>query len=91
VQKVQQVKKDLKYKEQLEKVMLDHLKAMGYPKSLLNEQIMEELPQLWNKLQESGLLKEGMTYEGFYEEAHTAYQMSQFQNFFDALRGKYKR
>ena len=55
-------------KEKIRKSMHDHLVSKGYP-DMNNDQILAELPALWNKLSAEGLLeepiKQGMTYQHF--------------------------
>lgn len=55
-------------KEQIRKSMNDHLVSKGYP-DITNDQILQELPAMWNKLSAEGLLaepiKQGMTYQHF--------------------------
>lgn len=55
-------------KEKIKKSMNDHLVSKGYP-DITNDQIVQELPALWQKLAAEGLLeeplKQGMTYQHF--------------------------
>lgn len=56
-------------KAQIRKVMIDHLKAKGYP-NMTSKEIMGELKPMWNKLGALGLLHPGWKYGEFVEIAH---------------------
>lgn len=42
-------------KDQCQKIMLEHLTACGFP-NLSRQEILKELPALWEKLKAAGLL-----------------------------------
>lgn len=55
--------------ESIKKSMLDHLRSKGWPDLMTNDQIIQEIPSLWQKLSSEGLLvepiKQGLTYQHF--------------------------
>ncbi len=56
-------------KEQIKKVMIDHLKeTIHYPKCN-DEQILQELKPMWVKLEEAGLIQPGMNFNEFQHQA----------------------
>lgn len=79
-------------KEKITQSMLAYLSTRGYPNLDIN-QILAELPNLWNKLSSEGLLdehvKKGLTYQAFCDiarqKAVEALMMQDFQNF---MRGQ---
>lgn len=68
----------LELKEKLKKVMVDHLTSVGYP-DITDDQIMRELKPMWIKLEESGILADGMTFAGFQSYANEEFMKSQFR------------
>ena len=56
-------------KEAIKKVVFDHLTSVGYP-NLTKDKILAELPNMWNKIEEAKLNKEGLTYAAFVNHAH---------------------
>ena len=56
-------------KSKIKASMLAHLQSKGYPDNLNNNQVMQEIPNLWTKLAKEGLLTEliekGLTYQHF--------------------------
>ena len=73
-----------KLKEELKKVVMDHLTPIGYP-NLTIEQVMTELPNVWKKICDAGLYKEGMSYQAFvdqaFQQAMLAQMMGQIKGF----------
>ena len=68
------------HKEKIKQVMIDHLKAtVGYPKCS-PDQIMSQLKQMWVKLEEQGLVVEGMKFANFAEHAQQQYFMATIHN-----------
>ena len=63
----------------VKKVMIDHLTALGWPK-LTDEQIMTQLKPMWVKLEEAGLIVEGMDFNAYQAIANNAYMMKQVQD-----------
>lgn len=53
-----------KLKEDIKKVMVDHLTTIGYP-NITNEQIMRELKPMWIKIEEANLVAKGMNFQNF--------------------------
>jgi hypothetical protein len=51
-------------KQNIKKVMVDHLITIGYPK-ITNEQILRELKPMWIKIEEAGLVVPGMNFQNF--------------------------
>jgi hypothetical protein len=55
-------------KAKIKASMNEHLVSKGYP-DISNDQIIQELPAMWKKLESEGLLeepiKQGMTYQHF--------------------------
>lgn len=64
------------HKEKVKKVMLDHLTTLGYP-DIADEQIMAELKNMWTKLEEAGLIIEGMSYHAYVNLANHCFLMAQ--------------
>lgn len=56
-------------KQNLRKVMVDHLTTVGYPQ-ITPDQIMRELKPMWLKIEEAGLVVQGMNFQGFCEVAN---------------------
>lgn len=61
-------------KQKIKKSMMDHLKSVGYP-DISSDKIINELPNLWNKLTKENLVqeftKDGFTYKVFVKAALT--------------------
>ncbi len=79
-------------KEKIKKSMNDHLVSKGYP-DITNDQILAELPVLWKKLSDEGLLeepiKQGMTYQHFVNIAiHKRNQMEAMEEVARHFRNK---
>jgi hypothetical protein len=55
--------------KQIRKVMIDHLKAKGYPNMTSNE-ILAELKPMWNKLGNLGLLHANWRFDEFVQIHH---------------------
>ena len=68
-------------KEQIKKVMLGHLSSLGYPKMDKNR-IIAELPQMWVKIEEAGLNKEGLSYKGLVHHAYSQFALADFMSMF---------
>lgn len=56
-------------KEQIRKIIVDHLTTKGYP-NLTEQQIMAELKPMWIKLEEAKLLQPGWTFPQFVKIAN---------------------
>lgn len=52
----------------LKAVMEAHLRTKGYPR-MTSEQIMRELKPMWIAIEEAGLVQQGMSFQGFREQA----------------------
>lgn len=68
---------DLKGK--IKKVMVDHLTTIGYP-NIPNEQIMGELKAMWIKIEEAGLVTDGMNFQAFAEHAESQFMIAQVKD-----------
>jgi hypothetical protein len=62
------------HKEKVKKIMVDHLTSLGYP-DLTNDQIMGQLKAMWVKIEEAGLVTDGMNFQAFQAHANNAYMM----------------
>lgn len=69
------------HKAKVKKVMIDHLTELGYPE-LSNEQIMGELKNMWVKIEEAGLVVDGMNFSEFAGHAQNQFILSQIQDMF---------
>ena len=70
----------LEWKKQALVVIDKHLRdTLGYP-NCSNHNIMGQVSQLWRLLEENKLIKEGMTYQGFFSEAQREFQKAEFHN-----------
>ena len=83
----------LEQKEKIKQSMLAHLKSKGYP-NINNNQIVQELPALWNKLSKEGLIdefvKKGFSYQLFVQAALGQRQKAEFfQNIKDKFGFKF--
>lgn len=67
------------HKEKCKKVMLAHLTDLGYP-NMECDDIMKELKDMWVKLEEAGLILEGMKFEAFAEHANHARTFSMMRD-----------
>lgn len=84
-----------KNKEEIRQSMLEHLKTKGYP-DMTRDQIVAELPSLWQKLAAEGLLeepiREGLTYQHFVNIAlqskHNQDTMDEVARFFRNRNGQ---
>ena len=56
-------------KEQIRKVIFDHLNSLGYP-NMTNQEIMQELEPMWIKLTQAGLIKDGLNFMGYLQHAN---------------------
>lgn len=52
------------YKEKANQVLFDYVNSLGYP-NITNEQIMQEIPNMWRQLEEHNLMLPGFTYQMF--------------------------
>lgn len=59
----------LELKTNIKKLFLEHLTDLGYP-NITNQDIMNELPALWQKMCDSGFYREGMSFQAFVDIAH---------------------
>lgn len=64
------------HKEKVRVVMMDHLVSVGFP-NLSNDKIMNELKNLWIKLEEANLIVSGMSFRAFQDQANNQYLISQ--------------
>ena len=70
----------LEWKKQALIIIDKHLlEKLGYP-NCTNHDIMSEVSNLWRLLEENKLIKPGMTYQGFFNEAQREFQKAEFQN-----------
>lgn len=60
------------HQQKCRKVMIHHLAELGYP-NLSNQEIANEFRDMWRKLEEAGLVVEGMSFEQYMEFANFAY------------------
>lgn len=67
------------HKEKCRKVMIHHLTELGYP-NMTRQEIMNELKDMWRKLEEAGLIVEGMTYAEYVAEADYAFTKAEFED-----------
>ena len=68
------------HKVKVKKVMVDYLTAtLNYPQCT-NEQIMQQLKPMWVKLEEAGLVIEGMKFQAFVEHAQREFLMAQVKD-----------
>lgn len=65
-------------KEQIKKVMRDHIVAT-YGENFTPEQVMNELKNMWIKLEEAKLIQPGMSFQAFAEIAHAQYTFNQLR------------
>lgn len=63
-------------KENIRKVMVDHLTTVGYP-NITNEQVMRELKPMWIKIEEAGLVVQGMNFQNFASIANQHFLMAE--------------
>lgn len=54
------------------KVMIHHLTELGYP-NMTNTEIANEFKDMWRKLEEAGLIADGMNYQEYMEHANFAF------------------
>ena len=66
-------------KEQIKKVMLEHLETKGYP-NMEDMEIMRELKPMWIKIEEAGLVQPGMGFEAFRDQATHQFILSEMRN-----------
>lgn len=58
----------------IREIIFAHLRARGWPHSFSSEQVMEELPVIWDLLvAEPALIPDHWTYEMFYQIAFAKY------------------
>lgn len=57
------------HKEKIKKVMVDHLTTLGWP-DIPNETVMDELKNMWVKIEEAGLKLPDMSFQMFVEHAN---------------------
>lgn len=76
--------RSMQVKEQIRKVMIDHLKSKGYP-NMTADQIMAELKPMWLKLEDAGLIKKGWRYGQYVEIAQA---QAHYQNLKDTLESE---
>lgn len=69
-------------KQNIKKVMVDHLTSIGYP-TISNEQIMRELKPMWIKIEEAGLIVPGMNFQGFAEIANHHFLIAEINETMD--------
>ena len=69
------------HKEAVKKVMVDHLTTLGYPQ-IGNEQVMSELKNMWVKIEEAGLVTNGMTFAAFQAYANDAFLKAHIEEMF---------
>ena len=62
-------------KAKVKTVLLKHLKEKGYP-NLSGKQILEELPEMWMKLDKAGLIVAGMSFKAFVTHACHQYDLA---------------
>lgn len=67
------------HKEKIRKVMVDHLTTLGYP-DIEPQKIADELKSMWIKLEEAGLILQGMSFQAFCEHANQAYTFWQMRD-----------
>lgn len=61
------------WKQKVKEVILDHLiRTCNYP-DCGADSIFNQVPFMWTLLGMRGLIKDGMTYEQFYQDARQAY------------------
>ncbi len=68
-------------KEQIKKIIVDHLTPLGYP-NMNKQQILDQLPKMWIKIEEAKLNKEGLKYVAFVQHAHSQALMSEIMGKF---------
>jgi hypothetical protein len=73
------------YRTALTTVILDHLAPLGYP-NLTEEQILAEIPKLWELITEKNLVLPGMSYEGFVASAMEQAAFSKLMGQMERLR-----
>lgn len=66
-------------KEQIKKVMLDHLKSKGYP-NMSTDSILQECRPMWIKIEEAGLKQRGWTFQQFGQIAADASLFAQIRS-----------
>lgn len=65
-------------KEQVKKVMRDHLVAT-YGEEFTPDQVMTELKNMWIKLEEANLIQPGMSFHAYAEIANAQYTFHQLR------------
>jgi len=58
-----------KLTEDIKKVVMDHLNSIGYPEITIDH-VMQELPIMWQRICDAGLYREGMSFQGFVDQAY---------------------
>ena len=69
----------LEHKEKCRKVMIHHLTELGYP-NMTREEIVNELKDMWRKLEEAGLVVDGMNYQDYLANADYALAKAEFDD-----------
>ena len=69
------------HKVKIEKVMINHLTALGYP-DISDQQIINEVKNMWIKLEEANLVVEGMNFQSFSAHAQQAFMLNQMMGIF---------
>jgi hypothetical protein len=67
------------HKEKCQKVMMYHLAELGYP-NMTRQQIVNELKDMWRKLEEAGLIVDGMNYQEYLQQADYALTKAEFDD-----------
>ena len=67
------------HKEKCQKVMKHHLAELGYP-NMTRQEIVNELPEMWRKLEEAGLIIKGMNYQEYLQQADYALTKAEFDD-----------
>ena len=75
------INKMTELQQKLKAIMLEHLKTKGYP-NITMDQIMAELKPMWIKLEESGLLPSGVSFNNFVQSANARYIFQQMMDNF---------
>ena len=52
------------YLKKANKVLFEYVNSIGYP-NILNDIIMQQIPNMWRALEENGLMRSGFTYQMF--------------------------
>lgn len=66
----------IKLTEDISKVVFDHLNSIGYP-NITTEHVFQELPVMWQKICDAGLYREGMSFQGFVDQAYNHAMIAQ--------------